>query len=84
MKIEILGTGCANCKTLEARVKEAIKQIEGFHSIEKVEDITKIMEYGVMSTPGFVVDGKVISSGKLLTVEEIVKILKGISKNPMH
>ena len=76
MKIEILGTGCAKCKELEARTKEALKQVGGFHSIEKVENIAKIMEYGVMSTPGFVVDGKVISTGKLLTVDEIVKILK--------
>ena len=76
MKIEILGTGCAKCKELEARTKEALKQIGGFHSIEKVEDITKIMEYGVMSTPGFVVDGKVISTGKLLTIDDIVNILR--------
>jgi len=76
MKIEILGTGCAKCKALEANTKEALKQIGGFHSVEKVEDIAKIMEYGVMSTPGFVVDGVVKSTGKLLNVNQIVEILK--------
>lgn len=76
MKIEILGTGCAKCKALEANTKEALKQIGGFHSVEKVEDIAKIMEYGVMSTPGFVVDGVVKSTGKLLNVNQIVDILK--------
>ncbi|NOX16422.1 MAG: thioredoxin family protein [Epsilonproteobacteria bacterium] len=76
MKIEILGTGCAKCKALEANTKEALKQIGGFHSVEKVEDIVKIMEYGVMSTPGFVVDGVVKSTGKLLNANQIVEILK--------
>jgi len=76
MKIEILGTGCAKCKALEANTKEALKQIGGFHSVEKIEDIAKIMEYEVMSTPGFVVDGVVKSTGKLLNVNQIVEILK--------
>ncbi|MCF6172540.1 MAG: thioredoxin family protein [Campylobacteraceae bacterium] len=76
MKIEILGTGCAKCKALEANTKEALKQIGGFHSVEKVEDPIKIMEYGVMSTPGFVVDGVVKSTGKLLTVSQIVDKLQ--------
>jgi small redox-active disulfide protein 2 len=79
MKIEILGTGCAKCKALENNTKEALKDIDGFHSLEKVEDITKIMQYNVISTPGFVVDGIVKSSGKLLTVQEIINILKNKS-----
>ncbi len=75
MKIEILGTGCTKCKALENNAKEALAQIGGFHSVEKVEDPIKIMEYGVMSTPGLVVDGTVKSTGKLLTVAEIVALL---------
>ena len=51
------------------------KHFGGFHAVEKVEDMMKIMEYGVMSTPGLVVDGVVKSSGKLLSVEEIVEII---------
>ena len=75
MKIEILGTGCAKCKALEKNTQEAVAKSGKFAQIEKVEDITKIMEYGVMSTPGLVVDGSVVSTGKLLSVEEIVAIL---------
>ena len=76
MKIEILGTGCGKCKALEANAKEAIGQLDGFHQVEKVEDVVEIMKYQVMSTPGLVVDKEVKSSGKLLSVEEILTILK--------
>ena len=76
MKIEILGTGCTKCKALEANVKEALKELGGFHQVVKVEDLIEIMNYGVMSTPGLVVDGEVKSTGKLLSVDEILKILK--------
>lgn len=76
MKIEILGTGCAKCKTLEENTKRAIAQIGGFHEVKKVEDMVEIMNYGVMSTPALVVDGKVISSGKILSVDEILALIK--------
>ncbi|MDX4059128.1 thioredoxin family protein [Aliarcobacter skirrowii] len=75
MKIEILGTGCTKCKALEEAVKKAVAQIGRFHEVKKVEDIVEIMNYGVMSTPALVVDGEVKSVGKLLSVDEIVKIL---------
>jgi small redox-active disulfide protein 2 len=76
MKIEILGTGCAKCKTLEEATKQAVAQSGQFAQIEKVEDIMKIMEYGVMSTPGLVIDGKVVSTGRALSVNEIVELIK--------
>lgn len=72
MKIEVLGTGCAKCKQLEAVVKEAIAKSGKFVQFEKVEDIAKIMEYQVVSTPGLVIDGKVVSTGKVLSVDEIL------------
>lgn len=75
MKIEILGTGCTKCKNLEEATKQAVAKIGGFHEIKKVEDIVEIMNYGVMSTPALVVDGVVKSSGKVLSVDEIVTIL---------
>ncbi|MDX4064882.1 thioredoxin family protein [Aliarcobacter skirrowii] len=75
MKIEILGTGCTKCKALEEATKKAVAIIGGFHEVKKVEDIVGIMNYGVMSTPALVVDGEVKSVGKLLSVDEIVKIL---------
>ena len=75
MKIEILGTGCAKCKALEEAVKQAVAKIGGFHEVKKVEDIVEIMNYGVMSTPALVVNGVVKSTGKVLGVEEVVKII---------
>ncbi len=75
MKIEILGTGCAKCKALEEAAKQAVAQSGTFAQVEKVDDLQKIMAYGVMSTPGLVIDGKVLSTGKLLTVAEIVKLI---------
>ena len=77
MKIEILGTGCSKCKTLEEVTKQAVAKIGGFHEIKKVEDIVEIMNYGVMSTPTLVVDGMVKSSGKVLSVDEVIKLIQG-------
>ena len=76
MKIEILGTGCTKCKTLEEKAKQAVAKAGVFAQVEKVEDIQKIMDYGVMSTPGLVINGEVKSSGKLLSIDEIVDIIK--------
>lgn len=75
MKIEILGTGCSKCKSLEEATKQAVAKSGKFAQIEKVDDILKIMEYQVMSTPGLVIDGKVVSSGKVLSVDEIVALI---------
>lgn len=75
MKIEVLGTGCSKCQALTEATKKAVAQKGIFAQIEKVEDIMQIMNYGVTSTPALVVDGKVLSSGKLLSVDEIIKLL---------
>lgn len=77
MKIEVLGTGCSKCVQLEAVVKEAIAQSGKFVQLEKVDDIMKIMEYQVLSTPGLVIDGKVVSTGKLLSVAEVLSFING-------
>ncbi len=76
MKIEILGTGCAKCKALEEAVKQAVSKIGGFHEVVKVDDIVEIMKYNIVSTPALVIDGVVKSTGKLLSVDEVLKILK--------
>jgi small redox-active disulfide protein 2 len=76
MKIEVLGTGCAKCITLEKVVKEAVAKSGKFAQIVKVDDIMKIMEYQVVSTPALVIDGKVVSSGKVLSVDEVVALIK--------
>lgn len=77
MKIEVLGTGCSKCVQLEANVKEAIAQSGKFVQLEKVDDIMKIMEYQVVSTPGLVIDGQVVSTGKVLSVAEVLSFING-------
>jgi small redox-active disulfide protein 2 len=75
MKIQILGTGCAKCVKLTHNAEEAVKQAGADAEVEKVTDIQKIMELGVMMTPGLAIDGQVKSVGKVLSVEEIKKLL---------
>jgi len=75
MKIEILGTGCPKCKRVFQNAQEAVKDLNLDAEIEKVEDIQKIMDAGVMMTPAIVVDSEVKSVGKVLSVDEIKKIL---------
>jgi len=76
MKIEILGTGCPKCKMLEANAIKAIEELKIDAEIVKITEIDKIIDYGVMSTPALVIDGKVKSYGKIADVEEIKKFLK--------
>lgn len=76
MKIEVLGMGCPKCHTLEANVKEALKKLNMEAEVVKVTELPKIMSYGVMTTPALVIDGKVKSTGKLLTADEISQMLK--------
>jgi len=71
MKIEILGMGCVNCNKLYQNVLEAVKQSGKEAEVTKVEDIKKIMSYGLMSTPALVIDGVVKVAGKVPKVEEI-------------
>lgn len=75
MKIEVLGSGCAKCKTLYENVKKAMEESGKEGEVIKVEDIPSIMKYGVMITPALVVDGKVLFSGKIASAEEIKGLL---------
>ncbi len=75
MVIKVLGTGCPSCKKLEANVRTAVSEAGVEASVEKVEDLQKIMEYGVMSTPALVIDEKVVAKGKVLSVGDIKKFL---------
>ena len=77
MKIEILGTGCAKCLKLEELVNDVVKTTGVHAEITKVKDIKKIMTYGVMTTPGLVVDGQVKVAGKMPTAEQIKGWIKG-------
>ena len=75
MEIKILGTGCSNCKKLEANAKEAVKELCIEAKIIKVEDIKDIMNYGVMRTPAIVINEKVKMYGKVSSVDEIKKYI---------
>ncbi len=76
--VKVLGSGCAKCNQLEAATKEALTQMGMDTAIEHVTDFAEIAKYGVMSTPALVVDGKVVSFGKVLKPDEIVQILKKV------
>ncbi len=75
-KIQVLGIGCPKCKKLTANAEEAVKNAGVEATIEKVEKLADILKFNVMLTPALVVDGKVKSSGKVLSVEEIEEIIK--------
>jgi small redox-active disulfide protein 2 len=75
MIIKVLGTGCSNCKKLEANAREAVKLLGIDAQVEKVDDIPAIMAYGVMKTPALVVNEQVKIMGKVASVDEIKAVL---------
>lgn len=75
MLIKVLGSGCANCKKLEANAKEAVQTLGLDATVEKVEDLQEILAYGVMRTPALVVDEQVKSMGRVLSAKEIAQLL---------
>lgn len=82
MKLEILGTGCAKCRTLEENTRKAADSLGVPYEIAKVSEIAEIVKRGVMMTPALMVDGEVKSMGKVLTPAEITTILS--SKQTAH
>ncbi len=71
INVKVLGSGCANCKRLEAMVRKVV-EVRGLHAdIEKVTDYAEIMKWSILSTPGLVVNGKVVSAGRIPTEAEI-------------
>jgi len=75
-RIQILGTGCPKCKTLTANAEAAVKALGIEATVEKVEKIADIMKFAVMTTPALVVDGQVKSAGKVLSADDIKKMLE--------
>jgi small redox-active disulfide protein 2 len=75
MKIQILGSGCQNCMKLAKNAEDAAKAKGAEYEVVKITDIKEIMSYGVMQTPAIAIDGKVKSVGRILSVEEIKKLL---------
>lgn len=76
--VKVLGSGCAKCNQLEAATKAALEQLGMDTTIDHVTDFSQIAAYGVMTTPALVIDGKVVSYGKVLKTEEVVKILQKV------
>lgn len=77
MDIKVLGPGCRNCVTLERRTHEALEGLGITAEVAKVTDPGEIVGYGVMATPGLVVDGEVVVSGKVPSVRELTGLLGG-------
>lgn len=75
MKIKVLGTGCARCKSLEKITRKAVEELSLDATVEKVEDIQKIMEYAVLRTPALVIDEKVVISGQVPKFAEMKDLL---------
>ncbi len=75
VKIQILGTGCPKCKKLTENAEKAAHELEGDYEIIKVTNINEIMKFGLMMTPGLAVNNEVKSMGKVLSPEEIKKII---------
>jgi small redox-active disulfide protein 2 len=75
MEIKVLGTGCAKCKSLEKVTREAVAEMNLQANVEKVEDIVKIMGYGVLSTPALVVDNQIVLSGRVPSLKETIQLL---------
>lgn len=74
--VKVLGSGCAKCNALEASIREALAELGMDTTIDHVADFTQIAAYGVMSTPALVVDGKVISYGKVLKKDEAKALIQ--------
>lgn len=75
MKVQILGPGCPRCKALEQNTREALAKLGLEADIEKVSDIDRIMDMGVMMTPALALDGVVLSVGKVLSSAQIAELL---------
>jgi small redox-active disulfide protein 2 len=77
MEIKVLGTGCAKCKKLEEMVREVAGELGVDADIIKMTDLNEILEYDIMMTPGLVVDGEIVCSGRLPKKDEIRNWLQG-------
>ncbi len=80
MDIKVLGTGCAKCRALEKQVQEVVTELGVDATVEEVKDMVKIMEYRVMMTPGLVIDGKVVSSGRVPSTGDVRKMIEEAGK----
>lgn len=75
MDIKILGTGCAKCHALQKTVNDVVKELAIDAGIEEVKDMKSILQYPILATPGLVIDGKVVSAGKVPDKAEVTKYI---------
>ena len=75
MEIKVLGTGCAKCKTLEEKIRKVVMENKIDATISKVSDLPEIMKYGIMMTPGIVIDEKVVHYGSVPTEKDILRMI---------
>lgn len=74
--VKVLGPGCSKCKNLEKNVRDAVAKLTGEYKVEKIEDFQEMAKYGLLSSPGLVIDEKLISAGKVQSIEELIELLK--------
>jgi small redox-active disulfide protein 2 len=80
MEIKVLGPGCANCKRLYQEAERAVSQSGVAATLTKVEEMEAIASYGILRTPGLVIDGKVVASGRIPLTPEIVSMIEAASR----
>jgi len=78
MNIKILGPGCAKCHKLAKMVREAVDELQVNAIVEEVKDMTKILEYPILITPGLVIDEEVIISGQVPSKEKVIELIKHV------
>jgi len=78
ISVKVLGSGCAKCNALQSATQKALEELGMDTTIEHVTDFSEIASYGVMSTPALVVDGQVLSTGKVLKKQDIIALLEKV------
>jgi len=76
LKIEVLGPGCPRCRTLEANVRTAVREMGIEAQVVKVSDVREIAARGVLMTPGLLIEGESVATGRLLSVNQVKRILE--------
>jgi len=76
MTIKVLGPGCSNCKRLHQAAEEAIKELNSNIDLEYITDIEKMISYGIMGSPALVINEKVVSQGRVLSKDDIIKLIQ--------
>ena len=80
MTIQVFGTGCAKCSQLEQTAKDAVKDLGLDINVEKIQDMDKMVDMGILVTPALAIDGSVKSAGKNLSKEKIIELIQGEMK----